>query len=394
MKRLLNAAGWAVAAVLGLFTLRRALFLLTALLPETRSPLDPPPEWPDVLLLVPVRNEAATLPGLMLNLDRLDYPPHRLSVVFINDGSTDGSTALLERWTSERWHWHVLSLPRTVGKARALNTALLKFPQGEIVAVYDADERPNLSALRHLLPPFADPRVAAVSGRREVSNRLVGPAAGYTAIEGLVHQWITMRAKDRLNLTPASLGANCAYRRAALRAVGGFTPGALLEDTDLTVRLAQAGYRTRFEAQAISGHLSPTTITGYWRQHTRWARGFNEVAKSQGAGLLTRQDLPLPLRLELLAFSLGYLDRLALAAAAGLALFRIQVAAIALVISLLAPLLQMVAALKLAGQPPEMWRQLRWVPLFFGLDIAMAVSGFIGTLREIPPVWEERQDRN
>jgi cellulose synthase/poly-beta-1,6-N-acetylglucosamine synthase-like glycosyltransferase len=260
------------------------------------------------------------------------------------------------------------------------------------VAVFDADERPQPAALRQLVQPFIDRTVGGVSGRRAVSNSLATPAAGYTTFEGLVHQFITLQAKDRLNLAPALLGANCAYRREALRQLDGFQPGALLEDTDLTVRLARAGWRTRFAADAISRHRVPQTVSGYWRQHTRWARGFNDVARAQGIDLLRDGRLSLPLRLELLTFALGYLDRLALLAA-GLLVLKQRWLALPLLLSLFTPLLQIVAALKLSNQPPALWARIGWVPLFFGLDAAMAVTGAWNTLRRAPRRWENRWQR-
>jgi len=394
IKKVVALASWLTVAILLFFTLRRWLFIFVALLPgRSNNPASGRVDMPPVLLLVPVRNEAHALPELVAALDRLQYPAQWLTVVFINDGSTDRSEWLLSRQTKEKANWHLLSLPRNVGKANALNTALACFTQGQIVAIYDADERPQPDALRQLVRPFAGTQVGGVSGRRAVSNCTGSPAASYTTFEGLVHQFITMRAKDRLNLAPAMLGANCAYRRRALAQVGNFKPGALLEDSDLTLKLARAGWQTRFEPLAVSYHRVPESIAGYWKQHTRWARGFNEVARAQAGLLLFDHQLPPALRLELLTFSLGYLDRLALLAGLGLSLAKNRLVAGVVALSLLTPLVQVLAALKMAGEWSGLWRRVIWMPLFFGLDVAMAVSGFWDTLRHAPQIWEERQAR-
>jgi len=192
------------------------------------------------------------------------------------------------------------------------------------------------------------------------------------------------------------LGANCAYRRSALTEVGNFKPGALLEDSDLTLKLARAGWKIRFEPEAISYHSVPQTVFGYWRQHARWARGFNEVAKNQARSTLLDRQLSLPLRLELLAFSLGYLDRLALLAGVGLALFNRQSRSLlagVVVASLLTPLFQIMAALTVAREPMVMWLRIVWLPFFFLLDIAMAATGLWETLKQSPQIWEERRVR-
>lgn len=396
---MLRAGSWLVAGILLFFTARRWLFMISALpakQPASRKTDQSPPELPGVLLLVPIRNEAPALPGLLAALDKLDYPNRQLIVVFIDDGSTDQSRSLISRWVEERQNWHLLPLAQNQGKARALNAGLDRFPHRDLVAIFDADERPHPAALRQLVAPFShDEMVGGVSGRRAIDNALASPAASYTAFEGLVHQLVTMRAKDRLKLAPALLGSNCAYRTTALAQAGNFRAGALLEDTDLTLKLARAGWQIRFEPEAISYHHAPETISGYWQQHLRWARGFNEVAKDQARLVIFDQRLSLPLRLELLTFSLGYLDRLAVLAGAGFSLFKATRWPVGwiLVCNLLTPLFQIMAALKIGREPPAMWSRMLWVPFFFGLDIAMAGAGLWKMLKQSPKIWEERQAR-
>ncbi|HXV97894.1 MAG TPA: glycosyltransferase family 2 protein, partial [Anaerolineae bacterium] len=251
IRKFLTLASWVVAGVLLIFTARRWLFVLAALTTANyrlRSVPSGSPshsalpsvaeqtadaslfnpnrqvELPAVLLLAPIRNEAETLPEFLPALARLAYPAEKLTIVLIDDGSTDGSDKLIREWIRGRDNWHLLSLRQNAGKAQALNSALVAFPQGEIVAIYDADERPEHVALQILVSPFADKKIGGVSGRRAVSNPLASPAASYITFEGLVHQLVTTRAKSKLNLAPALLGANCAYRRLALAGVGNFEP--------------------------------------------------------------------------------------------------------------------------------------------------------------------------
>ena len=391
---------WLVAGLLLLFTARRWLFILAALSagrskPDDRARLTDNNYLTSVLILVPARNEANTLPLLLTSLGQLTYPRHLLMVILIDDGSTDNTGPLMRTWSSERENWHTFSLPQTVGKAQALNRALARFTAGELVVIYDADERLEPDSLCRLVAPFADQEVGAVGGRRAVGNPLCSPATIYTTYEGLVHQLVTMGAKDQLDLSPAVIGSNCAYRRAALATVGAFKNGALLEDSDLSLKLPRAGWKMRFVPDAISYHHVPESVKGYWRQHTRWARGFNEVAKDQGGHVLFERSLPWLMRLELLAFSMGYLDRLALAAAAGLLLLRrwSQFPGWVLTVSLMTPLFQTMAALKLARAPLTLWRNLFWLPLFFGLDLAMVANGFWQTLKRAPQHWEDRRSR-
>jgi GT2 family glycosyltransferase len=270
--------------------------------------------------------------------------------------------------------------------------------------VYDADHRPAPQSLTRLVAAFDDPSVAGASGRTLPANATASLPAYYATVESLVHQLITLRAKDRLALAPALLGSNCAYRRRALIEAGGFRAGALLEDSDRTLALARRGHRLRFVPDATAWHQAPETVEGYIRQHLRWARGFNDVARDHaGAALLDRQ-LPLRLRIELALFSLGYLDRLALLA--GLALKVVggsprspdgrrrakdEPLGSVLKIALLMPLFQIAAALLIDRAPKAMWLRLPAVPLLFGLDILVAVRATIESLLNRPRIWTKTQ---
>ena len=402
---LLRFGSWIVASVLLFFTARRWLFVCTALLPYRandkqvdtagNASQENAAQIFSVLILIPARNEAGTLPGLLEALDYIEYPDEELTVVMVDDGSTDSTYRLMADWAMHRRNWYAISLPENMGKAHALNAGLTQFPDSEIIAVYDADERPRPGTLCHLVKPFYDETVGAVSGRRVVSNPLNSVAASYTTFENLVHQLITMRAKDRLDLAPAILGANCAYRRTALEAVGAFKPGALLEDSDLSLKLPRAGWKIRFEELAVSKHSVPESVSGYWRQHTRWARGFNDVAQAQSSTMIFSHNLSLALRLELLAFSVGYLDRLALVAAGGLLILKrwSRFPGWIFGLSLLTPLVQTLAALKINKAPRALWHRVAWMPFFFAIDLAMAAFSALNTIRRQHQPWEERQRR-
>lgn len=396
LSKLLSGAFWLPAIFLLLFTLRRCFFTLVSLFPgwPGNAPLSSARPQADVLLLVPFRDEAGALPLLIEALRRLDYPASRLLVVLVDDGSRDGGAALCTQVLAEQANWRLLRLPRSLGKAAALNAALERFPQGDFVAIYDADERPSPGALRRLVAACQPSRVAAVSGRRALTNPLQSPTASYVAFENLVHQLITQRAKDRLRLAPAILGSNCLYRRRALEQVGGFRAGALLEDSDLTLRLARAGWQLRFVPHAVSHHAAPHTLAGYWRQHVRWAGGFQDVAQRQTISIIGNRALSWPLRLELTFFALGYADRLALLAVVALLLVeqfagkRSGLLRRTLALSLITPLLQVAAALTRARAARLLWLRLPLLPLYFFLDVAMALSGiaraFVGRL----PRWQ------
>ncbi|MGH7463211.1 MAG: glycosyltransferase, partial [Longimicrobiales bacterium] len=224
-----------------------------------------------MLILVPCRNEAATLPGLIDSLARLNYPANRLRVALIDDGSRDTTRVLIELAAEKSPGWWAIAYESNRGKPQALNDALAQIGFGDVIVIYDADHRPESDSLKRLVAAFDDPVVAGASGRTLPINPTASLPAYYATVESLVHQMITMQAKDRLDLAPALLGSNCAYRRSMLEQAGGFRRGSLIEDGDLTLAFARLGYRLRFVPESIAWHQVPETVDGYLQQHLRWA---------------------------------------------------------------------------------------------------------------------------
>jgi len=400
LQTLLVILAFPVAAILFVFNIRRLLFLF-AILPSSqtdkKTSIVNEAYLPDVLILVSCRDEVAMIPALCESLSQLEYPSAKLQVVLIDDASTDGTGQEMEQQAASRPGWHVLKLADNLGKAHALNTTLARFHFGEIIYIFDADHRPNADTIRRAASYFYAPQVAAVTGFTKVLNPVASPSAFYSTVESYVNQLVTMRAKDRLGLAPALLGSNCAYRRQPLVACGGFRDGALSEDSDLTVTFYKEGYRVRFMEDAVSYQQVPHSLAGYLKQHIRWGRGLNDVARVHSRNLLSDHRLRLTLRLELLMFTAGYLDRLALLSAILLvgfsyllgntldALFWI------ILFSLAMPLIQVIVLFGKERMNIAMWFRLPLIPLFFLLDIFAAIWSTLESILNRPRLWTKTQ---
>jgi len=389
-----------VVAILLVFSIRRLIFTL-AILPGSdqgsTSGLLGQPYLPEVLILVPCRDEVGMIPDLCQALSGLDYPSEKLQVVLIDDGSVDGTGQSMEEQSVSRPGWHVLKFANNKGKADSLNSALACFSFGEIIYIFDADHRPKADVIRRAAGYFYAPQVAAVTGFTQVLNPVASPSAFYSTVESYVNQLVTMRAKDRLGLAPALLGSNCAYRREPLIACGGFRYGALSEDSDLTVTFYRAGYRVRFMEDAVSYQQVPQSMDGYVKQHIRWGRGLNDVARVHSLETLKDRKLPGALRLELLLFTAGYLDRLALMSAillAGLSYLLegpLFLLLLIILFSLAMPLVQIVVLFFRERVDAAMWIRLPLVPVFFAIDIFAAMRAMWDTLLNQPRLWSKTE---
>jgi biofilm PGA synthesis N-glycosyltransferase PgaC len=389
-----------ISVILLVFNIRRIIFTIAALLfadKNNKTPSVGQRHLPGVLILVPCRDEAGMISDLCQALSRLDYPREHYRVVLIDDGSTDGTSLLMDQQAAARPGWDVLTFSNTVGKASALNTALARFPFGEIIYIFDADHRPDDRVLRRAVRYFYAPGVAAVTGFTQILNPTASPSAFYSTVESYTNQLVTIRAKDRLELAPALLGSNCAYRRGPLMACGGFRDGAFSEDSDLTVTFYKAGYRVRFAEDAISYQQVPQSVNGYLKQHIRWGRGLNDVARVHSLELFSDRKLLLPLRLELLLFAAGYLDRIALMSAVLLTAISYLISKelsplfFIILFSLMTPLAQIIALFIKERMKAAMWIRLPLIPVFFALDIFAALRAMLDTLLNRSRFWNRTE---
>jgi undecaprenyl-phosphate 4-deoxy-4-formamido-L-arabinose transferase len=96
-------------------------------------------ETPEVSVVIPVFNEAANLPALHERLARtLDALERRSEVLYIDDGSTDESLALLRAITARDPRVAVLELGRNSGQHAAV-VAGFAASRGAIIVTLDAD---------------------------------------------------------------------------------------------------------------------------------------------------------------------------------------------------------------------------------------------------------------
>ncbi|HYW05613.1 MAG TPA: glycosyltransferase family 2 protein [Longimicrobium sp.] len=117
---------------------------------------------PLVSVVVPVFNEAATLRAA---IRRLRSVPLRMEAICVDDGSTDGSAAVLDELRREGWVDVVVTHPRNRGKGAAVRSGIAR-SRGDVVVIQDADMEYDPWELPRLLEPIADGRADAVFGSR------------------------------------------------------------------------------------------------------------------------------------------------------------------------------------------------------------------------------------
>ena len=104
-----------------------------------------------ISIVVPLLNEEHSLEALFSEIaTALDSKNEPWEVVFVDDGSTDGSLALLDRLHSETTNVVVVHLRRNFGKAAALQAGFLE-ARGDLIVTIDADLQDDPAEIPHLL---------------------------------------------------------------------------------------------------------------------------------------------------------------------------------------------------------------------------------------------------
>jgi dolichyl-phosphate beta-glucosyltransferase len=120
-----------------------------------------------VALVVPCFNEQARLAVPVFRSARLERG--RLDLVFVDDGSTDGTRALLEQIRRDRAEdTFVVAYERNAGKAEAVRRGVLRAIERrpDVVGFWDADLATPLGELSGFIDVFDDPGVDIVLGSR------------------------------------------------------------------------------------------------------------------------------------------------------------------------------------------------------------------------------------
>ena len=109
-------------------------------------------ESPRVVLAVPCFNERARLD---IGAFAAGAKEHKLGILFVDDGSTDGTADFIERGIAGKPGLELLRCPENRGKGAAVREGVLhlerEYPQAEWIGFWDADMSTPLSEVPHML---------------------------------------------------------------------------------------------------------------------------------------------------------------------------------------------------------------------------------------------------
>jgi cellulose synthase/poly-beta-1,6-N-acetylglucosamine synthase-like glycosyltransferase len=241
---------------------------------------------PTFSIIVPAKNEANVVGRLLDALHNLNYPVEKREILIVEDGSTDGTCEICMNYAKQHEDVKILQRSISNGKPSALNYAI-EHAKGDIVAVFDADNVPDVNALMAVREYFEDSAVAAVQGKILSINSKENMLTQFISYEEAVWCEAYLRGKDLLNLFVHLKGSCQFIRRDVLQKMDGFNEGVLSEDMEISAKLTENNYKIRYASDVITWQETPSNLKTLFKQRTRWFRGTMEVAFKYGR-LMTR----------------------------------------------------------------------------------------------------------
>ena len=229
-------------------------------------------ELPHVTIIVPAYNERDYLPGKLQNCLAQDYPADRLHLLFVIEGSTDGSAEFLAQ--QQVPNLRILSGMERLGKIAAMNRAMqqVKTP---ITIFTDANTQLNHEAISRLVSRFTD-GVGAVTGEKRIQVDNAESAAG--SGEGFYWRYESFLKKidAELHSIVGAAGELFAIRTDLYETV---EPDTLLDDFIISLRIAGRGYRVEYAPDAYALERPSHSVSEEKKRKVRIAAGGFQAMK-------------------------------------------------------------------------------------------------------------------
>lgn len=222
-------------------------------------------DLPEVCLFVTAYNESAYVDQKMQNSRALNYPKEKLRLLWVTDGSDDGSPEMLRRYEGVE----VLHQPERRGKMHAMNRGM-QFVQSPIVVFCDSNTLLGVDSIREIVRALADPKVGCVAGeKRIIEGESADAAAAGESTYWKFESWIK-RMDSELNSAVGAVGELFAVRRELFREVEEDT---LLDDFIISLRIAQQGYKIAYVPQAYAMETASVSVGEEMKRKIRIAAG-------------------------------------------------------------------------------------------------------------------------
>src|SRR3954465_11180954 len=226
---------------------------------------------PDVSVVVTVFNEAASIEELYRRtVASLEPGPRTFELIFVDDGSTDGTFAMLERLHDADPRLRAVRFKRNFGQHPAMHAGLSR-ARGDVIVTMDGDLQNAPEDIARLLEAVEAGNDVA-SGRRRARKDPLGRAVPSRVINGMLRRF------TGVEITDFGCAFN-AYRRSAVEPMLGsigkqkFTKALVLSGgasvVEVDVSHAARSGASRYSPLRLT-RMALHVLAGFWPQPIQW----------------------------------------------------------------------------------------------------------------------------
>ena len=195
-------------------------------------------DMPEVTVFIPAYNEKDYVDQKMTNTMNLNYPKEKLKIIWVTDGSNDGTNKLLEKYDNVK----LFHNKERKGKINAMNR-VMPFVDTPFVIFSDANTKLGRDSIKHIVNCFQNPKVGCVSGEKRIIDKDVDTAAG--AGEGLYWKYESTLKKWDAELYSA-VGAAGELFAIKTELYNEVEKDTILDDFIISLRVALKGYTIQY----------------------------------------------------------------------------------------------------------------------------------------------------
>jgi len=220
---------------------------------------------PEVTVFIPAYNEKNYVDQKMTNTMNLNYPKEKLKIIWVTDGSDDGTDKLLEKYDNVK----LFHKNERKGKINAMNR-VMPFVDTPFVIFSDANTKLGRDSIKHIVNCFQNPKVGCVSGEKRIIDKNVDTAAG--AGEGIYWKYESTLKKWDAELYSAvgAAGELFAIRTELYNEVERDT---ILDDFIISLRVAKKGYTIQYNPEAYAIETASENVSEELKRKIRIAAG-------------------------------------------------------------------------------------------------------------------------
>ncbi len=262
---------------------------------------------PSVTVVIPCFNEETWIRRTIVSCINQDYPPDKLELIIVDDGSSDRSVEVIQETIRS-----LCQDGKRFGLDKRIRFFMQKYNQGkreamgigirnantELITFVDSDSFLEPDAIRNLVQPMRDPKMGGVCGRTDVANTYTNHLTKMQSVRYYISFRMMKAAESYFDSVMCLSGPLSCYRVSAVREVADEwlhqkflgQKATFGDDRSLTNYIVRH-HRTYYQDTAICSTIVPNRHKVFLKQQMRWKRSWLRESVMAGKFMWKKEPL-------------------------------------------------------------------------------------------------------